>query len=42
MEGDLNIIDGTISENTGIIPRTLLNLFQDLKTEIKNSRSNLY
>ena len=35
MEGDLNTIDGLISENSGIIPRTLFNLFRDLKAEDK-------
>jgi kinesin family member 11 len=39
MEGDLNTVDGlngVISKHAGIIPRTLLNLFQDLEAEAQD------
>ena len=47
MECDLNITDDLISENFGIIPRTIFSLFQDFETEaqeflIKISYIELY
>ncbi|CAB4391173.1 unnamed protein product [Rhizophagus irregularis] len=36
MEGDLNTIDGLISKEAGIIPRTLFSLFRDLEADAQD------